>query len=712
MDRATGLFHDTQRSIVICMQHGHALVPDSIVTHVRNKHSLRGPLLRQVQDYLESVEGSLLSVQGYPQPPHHSAPVPHVNISPAFACSFPGCERSGHWLTLSRKATLKHVRLQHPGVQKVERKQLVSRLHAQSVFSRPNNKLFIVQSPEETSPIPQDVTARSLSRSTTPHGTAAAAVNETSRLAELDNLHAVSSSTHKSQVPPWLFTSGISTFLQGLDKDEVRRLVSRPACSGEEEEGPSSIGGVVFEALHAASGLVRHRVGRVSARRLNSFEPSRMQSKPFVPVRETATLKRYARSWSSLLTSLVRMQSLPHQTDGEVGGDEESTQPSGWLEKHYALDPALGDEVRGVESFAGEVTRLEEAQEDCAAAKACLLHAVRVLSHALTRYIHSQSTFSNPVVRFCAFKAIGDDGAWVTTQSFAPFLSGLIHCMQLWLVDFCFLTSPPNITTLELDKVIERECMQCLVNISPSAIAELSFWRLLTWRVSEGVIVHPATTIDETKASVRHLHIELAFDTWRQAVRSLTADMESLLVEKLMFGLHAAERYSTRFTFDTPSNVMPGFSFKDDARNDFSQAVDWLLKQVQADSALARSFEVEVSDRTVVVVDRRRFEQYLSYHNDFLSMLIIAVYFTAGLPPRREELVSITWRNWDVARNLYISDGLFTVITGYHKSQWRVGNRPVARFLPLALGDMLLHYLIYVQPFCRWVRHCLGEPPA
>ena len=39
------------------------------------------------------------------------------------------------------------------------------------------------------------------------------------------------------------------------------------------------------------------------------------------------------------------------------------------------------------------------------------------------------------------------------------------------------------------------------------------------------------------------------------------------------------------------------------------------------------------------------------------------------------------------------------MITSYHKTQWQVGIRLIAQFLPTAVGDLLMHYLIYMPPF-------------
>lgn len=75
---------------------------------------------------------------------------------------------------------------------------------------------------------------------------------------------------------------------------------------------------------------------------------------------------------------------------------------------------------------------------------------------------------------------------------------------------------------------------------------------------------------------------------------------------------------------------------------------------------------------------------------------------TGGLPPRREELGSITWRNWTTMRSIYVINGMLAIIASYHKSQWRIGSRPVARFLPYAVGSLLLKYLIFVPSFANF----------
>ena len=80
---------------------------------------------------------------------------------------------------------------------------------------------------------------------------------------------------------------------------------------------------------------------------------------------------------------------------------------------------------------------------------------------------------------------------------------------------------------------------------------------------------------------------------------------------------------------------------------------------------------------------------------------------TASLPPRRKEILGISWCNQETPHNIYIYDRLLAVITFYHKAQWRVGSHPIARFLLPYLGNIVVRYLIYIPLVLRFFHHCM-----
>lgn len=89
---------------------------------------------------------------------------------------------------------------------------------------------------------------------------------------------------------------------------------------------------------------------------------------------------------------------------------------------------------------------------------------------------------------------------------------------------------------------------------------------------------------------------------------------------------------------------------------------------------------------------------YLHANQRFLRLLAVLIYWISGLPPRRKELMGVSWCNQEFLRNFYLYYGSVVMITSYHKSQWKIGTRPIARVLASAVGELLVRYLIYIPP--------------
>jgi len=94
------------------------------------------------------------------------------------------------------------------------------------------------------------------------------------------------------------------------------------------------------------------------------------------------------------------------------------------------------------------------------------------------------------------------------------------------------------------------------------------------------VIQHPVTIINEVETAIIHLYIVLPFDALRSALKAILKEVKQVLLYDLIFDLHAAPRFKTRYLVDNPSNLAKGFSFLDDPRNNFKQVDEWLIGQV------------------------------------------------------------------------------------------------------------------------------------
>ncbi|KAL8689011.1 MAG: hypothetical protein Q9218_005217, partial [Villophora microphyllina] len=444
-------------------------------------------------------------------------------------------------------------------------------------------------------------------------------------------------------------------------------------------------------------------------------------SKAFHGVQEQSTMQRYAKYWSRLVIFLLRA----------IDTDDEDP----FALFYFDTNPVLRQLVQTVASTLHATLAIDlvdidledlfsigaEVEDDEARLHAKeLTLAIAELSFHLVRFEYDESPFASPIIGFMALNTLEKNGAWIAAHNFTFVLSGMIHCMQLWLLGYCYEAKSRTVLPATLKTLVREQFTRFQINTTATPIAELSFWRLLTWTASNDTVRHPVTTMNADCTQVTHLGIELSIGSWRQALQDLYQAAETVLQEDLLLDLPEVPVYSVASMVDTPSDNRPGKCFLDDPRNRLHAVEDFLFKQLQGDPALVSRFfrsnpvapEEEPDSSTPSYIRQSVVNSYLHANQRFLRLLAVLIYWTTGLPPRRKEFVQVRWCNTEVARNLYILDGSIVIITGYHKSQWRIGTRPIARFLPERIGDLLVRYLIYIPSFLRFLYHCMQYVPC
>ena len=97
----------------------------------------------------------------------------------------------------------------------------------------------------------------------------------------------------------------------------------------------------------------------------------------------------------------------------------------------------------------------------------------------------------------------------------------------------------------------------------------------------------------------------------------------------------------------------------------------------------------------------KQVKRYLRCVDRFLMLLMTCVHVTSGQPGRGSEITTMRHRNGLLQdRNLFIMDGQVMTVVRYHKSQSQWDKpKVVPRFLPPQLGQVMVMYLAYLQPF-------------
>jgi hypothetical protein len=305
-------------------------------------------------------------------------------------------------------------------------------------------------------------------------------------------------------------------------------------------------------------------------------------------------------------------------------------------------------------------------------------------------------------------------------------LSGLIHCAQLLVAEYCMQSFPRDSVgdPTALERAMKVECDRYIVNNQRSPVSELSYWRLVAGHAKHDVVTPPTTSIGPNLTVIEHRDIRLEFDDLRAALVRLLGEARKQLEEVLMHGIPAATHYPVALLQDDPSDIHTGHSFLSNHKNGLSTARDWLVGQVSRNPRLASYFfrqptreseapgelPTSTAPGLPLRVQHSAYNLYMHAHQQFLQMLLVLMHMTSGMPARQRELSEISWKNQELPRNLYISHGLMMIVTGYHKTQRLVGTRPVARFLAPAVGELLLQYLIYVPGFVDFLQFAMKRP--
>jgi superfamily II DNA or RNA helicase len=153
-----------------------------------------------------------------------------------------------------------------------------------------------------------------------------------------------------------------------------------------------------------------------------------------------------------------------------------------------------------------------------------------------------------------------------------------------------------------------------------------------------------------------------------------------------------------------------GWSFLVDGRNKFAvDGEEWLMGRVFKEAGLRKRFirkhraGEEVKGRTKW--NEREVEGYFRQVRQFKEELFTLAHLSAGAPARGTELITVMHRSPQQGRGergVFVDDGMVVFATSYHKNyQHSKTKKPIQRYLPEEVGELLVYYLWLVEPFIR-----------
>lgn len=667
--------------MVVCKGCRAAIVPGlaGITRHLR-KDKIRGDDFRIALAYLESLDLRKISeMSNYPETGTLVQRVPFLNVMDGYICA--SCKE----ICCSESTRAKH------RCEKAERSQ--ASIHAvrkgktwishkvQSFFSsKIDRRYFKVEEAAYLNlagidGVIEDPVSIQPTKSLEQAGDCAIP------LPGKNNILEVPEDQEAAQQNPWATEFGFATYLAGLDTCALRDLIS----PSKDRTDHASLEGVMTQTRELVkSAYVNFAPGpkRCVSENVMSIMAtfSFRQDDQEYHLRATkskSTLQKYSGYLASMMAMVVRIHT--DRSDFEH------------LRKEWDYHPDLLDQILAQPDDADQIEKY-------------LLRLMRA-------YI-GESPFVSPLATYAAIAALNDKtGRWNDVGSVSSIYSGLVFCGQMILSRACitrYATQEAGKGTsgFQSKATIFREVFGMYMRQEEDYI----FSNILIWRYRlmgrARSQVNPTSVIwSADRKTIIYEGRRLHMDDITKLIRHLIKKTYKVLYDDLLFQT-ASDRHFDPYLLacenlvDTMQDGSMRHYFARDANNRA------MLKGA-ARKLIFTALEKAHTETSTITGDRRGnwnagfVDRYETKVQDFLKDFMVLVHLSAGGPLRGTELQSATWQNTrERTRSFRLLDEAFMMHVTYHKSQNVMGEvKNNIRFLPKVVGDMLMNFIAYVQPF-------------
>jgi len=334
---------------------------------------------------------------------------------------------------------------------------------------------------------------------------------------------------------------------------------------------------------------------------------------------------------------------------------------------------------------------------DAAAQTSALLDSLA--SFILTGY--GSDEFSSGLVQYLAVLGIDTQTNRLrTAKNFSYVLAGVVYCVRVLAAEKILPAAErDNQTEAERERFLEMR-KQYLADGSYSPMSIIL--SLLAYgkhaALNEGNAGNAYWSPDKKifYLSGRPIVIE----RFRAMAQSIEAEVEDKFWQMCWVDCRA-----DRFTVDLAqiqddvTFTTRGRSFVTTPGNRLSGGLAWMLTRARSTESGMRLQTSDGQWRS------RKVREYLRQLDRFLELMLGCVHIESGQPARGSEIITMRHRNGLLQdRNVFVVDGAVMTVVRYHKSQSQWDKpKVVPRFLPPRLGQVMVLYLGYLQPFREYL---------
>jgi hypothetical protein len=691
----TDLSYHRTHGVVVCKPCKTCIVPGrpNQERHLRAQpHRLLGAELKAASEYLDGLDLKTAEQLGLDKPTGVVAPIPHLKVHDGFRCLL-----GDVFLTANLPRMRDHMVTHGKKPKQHNETPLWEPCRLQTYFCGKGRIDYFVVGNDQAPALPSQIIG-------TKGELTAAEMEYCNRLEEdysgvKDDLMEQAGVVQgfgdsRSARIPWLERVAFPSHLEGLGDEEIKSSYTLPR---EKEPGSDDEDASLITTLAAAEAVFRdayelcsdaspnRKMTQQRANILNEFYAGASGKAAGFRYRKNAsTLVKYFTVGKQLLVYYYR---VVHRKDGHFS----RTSPDQKLPQDV-IQPTP-QQTQAMDKIMAAVESDDELS---------LKQAIRRFYMALICQTVGSVPFKSPVLSFAAMLSREGPGKgvgrWKEPGNFNSHLSALTWTAQLILFDYACFQEQNDEDQIPI--FLAKICGKFFQQLAETPFGHILQWRLYLFKVSKGEITKHQAVWALDGQSVVYRGLELQMSHIPQLVASEYQAAHTLLYDDLMFkATDLTPMQSWRLQDDLDFEDYGGSWLSLPANAELVHDAELaLFRRIQADAELRATFFTEGKDGDIVLCEKAM-DLYEAQAQRFLELSATPIHVSPGQPLREPELLSITVRNTARLRHLMLWQKQVMIYTQYHKGQQQSGvYKDNIRFLPKAIGDLLLDYIAYVLP--------------
>ncbi|KAL3588248.1 hypothetical protein FPOAC2_14147 [Fusarium poae] len=397
----------------------------------------------------------------------------------------------------------------------------------------------------------------------------------------------------------------------------------------------------------------------------------------------------------------------------------------------FKLTKQQGDRIDALEAMIQEHIQDPEANplDEDEIDQLTLQLVIALLDHRLT-----VGEYRSAIVSGLAVLGIRKDGGWVDVMDYTPIYSAVIKVARAMVVYQSYQERQAEVARLQREKDLEeeeaeeeaasmfrivREKVQRFMTVtSKETYAEPTPMDWIYEARTYGMYIRFNTpaggTVDWDGDRIKYRKTRFRMSQLTEMLHALTREArEHLATLTMVDGVDQLPRIPWSAVEDDHSEDRVGYSFLSDERNHewVKKGNDWVMNQISdtqphGQGQARHKVWIDKERNDGKIFQARAVQSYGQTFNGFMERMFMLMYMMSQ-PGRVTEISGIRHRNTmnGGVRNVLAHNGMMCIVTLYHKGFRLTGQAKVIhRYLPRAVGELLVWYLWLVLPFWQQVQ--------